>query len=280
MLIKEYRICMPLTTEEYRVGQLYTISKHSHQESEKGEGVEVVKNEPHEDPVHGLGQFTEKRVHLSSILGSGHSSGPADSCFLQCSFLPKFSIYIETKYEDNCGDSENIFHSDKILGDHEVSFLDIAFDEIPERYYRSLEDPRFFSSAKTGRGPLREGWRQHTQPIMCSYKLVSVKFEVWGLQTRVEQFVHKVIRDILLIGHRQAFAWVDEWCAGMTMEEVRRYERETQEATNELIGLVAPTISVSEVGHPTATHSAPASAPSTPLSEEAPDFLAPPKSRP
>ncbi|NXT71681.1 PITC1 protein, partial [Chaetops frenatus] len=227
----------------------------------------------------------------------------ADSHSLQCSFLPKFSIYIETKYEDNCGDSENIFHSDKILGDHEVSFLDIAFDEIPERYYRSLEDPRFFSSAKTGRGPLREGWRQHTKPIMCSYKLVSVKFEVWGLQTRVEQFVHKVrgpkgggghrkgsgrvltpvvlqvIRDILLIGHRQAFAWVDEWC-GMTMEEVRRYEQETQEATNELIGLVAPAISVSEVGQPTATHSAPASAPSTPLSDEAPEFLAPPKTRP
>uniref|UniRef100_A0A8C3GGE3 Phosphatidylinositol transfer protein N-terminal domain-containing protein n=1 Tax=Cairina moschata TaxID=8855 RepID=A0A8C3GGE3_CAIMO len=70
MLVKEYRICMPLTTEEYRVGQLYTISKHSHQESEKGEGVEVVKNEPHEDPVHGPGQFTEKRVHLSSKLPS------------------------------------------------------------------------------------------------------------------------------------------------------------------------------------------------------------------
>ncbi|KAM6379480.1 LOW QUALITY PROTEIN: cytoplasmic phosphatidylinositol transfer protein 1-like [Pluvialis apricaria] len=353
MLIKEYRICMPLTTEEYRVGQLYTISKHSHQESEKGEGVEVVKNEPHEDPIHGPGQFTEKRVHLSSKLpswaravtprifyitekawnyypytitgepqagrGDGHPrsltlsggggcqespavaasrshrslspprchpampphdatchGGPAE---YTCSFLPKFSIYIETKYEDNCGDSENIFHSDKILGDHEVSFLDIAFDEIPERYYRSLEDPRFFSSAKTGRGPLREGWRQHTKPIMCSYKLVSVKFEVWGLQTRVEQFVHKVIRDILLIGHRQAFAWVDEWC-GMTMEEVRRYEQETQEATNELIGLVAPAISVSEVGQPTATHSAPASAPSPPLSDEAPDFLAPPKTRP
>ncbi|NXL87214.1 PITC1 protein, partial [Alectura lathami] len=294
MLIKEYRICMPLTTEEYRVGQLYTISKHSHQESEKGEGVEVVKNEPHEDPVHGPGQFTEKRVHLSSKLPSwaravtprifyitekAWNYYPYTITEYTCSFLPKFSIYIETKYEDNCGDSENIFRSNKILGDHEVSFLDIAFDEIPERYYRSLEDPRFFSSAKTGRGPLREGWRQHTKPIMCSYKLVTVKFEVWGLQTRVEQFVHKVIRDILLIGHRQAFTWVDEWC-GMTMEEVRRYERETQEATNEIIGLVAPTISVSEVGQPTATHSAPASAPSTPLSDEAPDFLAPPKARP
>ncbi|NXA37501.1 PITC1 protein, partial [Eudromia elegans] len=281
MLVKEYRICMPLTTEEYRVGQLYTISKHSHQESDKGEGVEVVKNEPHEDPVHGAGQFTEKRVHLSSKLPSWARAVTPRIFYITekawnyypytitgeaCSFLPKFSIYIETKYEDNCGDSEDIFRSDKILGDHEVSFLDIAFDEIPERYYRSLEvrgaggrrgpapcttwvsrprrprqDPRYFSSAKTGRGPLREGWRQHTKPIMCSYKLVSVKFEVWGLQSRVEQFVHKVIRDILLIGHRQAFAWLDEWC-GMTMEEVRRYERETQEATNELVGLVAPAI--------------------------------------
>ncbi|XP_042635712.1 LOW QUALITY PROTEIN: cytoplasmic phosphatidylinositol transfer protein 1-like [Catharus ustulatus] len=254
MLIKEYRICMPLTTEEYRVGQLYTISKHSHQESEKGEGVEVVKNEPHEDPIHGPGQFTEKRVHLSSKLPSwaravtprifyitekAWNYYPYTITEYTCSFLPKFSIYIETKYEDNCGDSENIFHSDKILGDHEVSFLDIAFDEIPERYYRSLEDPRFFSSAKTGRGPLREGWRQHTKPIMCSYKLVSVKFEVWGLQTRVEQFVHKVIRDILLIGHRQAFAWVDEWC-DMSLEEVRAFETQMQVATNQKLGSQHP----------------------------------------
>uniref|UniRef100_A0A8C4JJK2 Phosphatidylinositol transfer protein N-terminal domain-containing protein n=1 Tax=Dromaius novaehollandiae TaxID=8790 RepID=A0A8C4JJK2_DRONO len=193
-------------------------------ESEKGEGVEVVKNEPHEDPVHGAGQFTENKLpswaravtprifyitekawNYYPYTITGETTG--GRLAPQCSFLPKFSIYIETKYEDNCGDSEN-----KILGDHEVSFLDIAFDEIPERYYRSLEDPRYFSSAKTGRGPLREGWRQHTQPIMCSYKLVTVKFEVWGLQSRVEQFVHKVIRDVLLIGHRQAFAWVDEWC--------------------------------------------------------------------
>lgn len=42
------------------------------------------------------------------IPGSGVPRGPADSHSLQCSFLPKFSIYIETKYEDNCGDSENV----------------------------------------------------------------------------------------------------------------------------------------------------------------------------
>ncbi|OCT61808.1 hypothetical protein XELAEV_18047837mg [Xenopus laevis] len=70
MLVKEYRICMPLTTEEYRIGQLYTISKHSHQESDRGEGVEVMENREHHDPVHGSGQYTEKRVHLSSKLPS------------------------------------------------------------------------------------------------------------------------------------------------------------------------------------------------------------------
>ncbi|XP_058013763.1 cytoplasmic phosphatidylinositol transfer protein 1-like isoform X1 [Ahaetulla prasina] len=286
MLVKEYRICMPLTTDEYRVGQLYTISKHSHQESDRGEGVEVVKNEPHEDPVHGPGQFTEKRVHLSSFVSFSVSPLlPWDiwnylttDAEYTCSFLPKFSIYIETKYEDNCGNSTNVFLNEKILGDHEVMFLDIAFDEIPDRYYRSLEDLRSFCSAKTGRGPLQEGWREHTQPIMCSYKLVTVKFEVWGLQTRVEQFVHKVIRDILLIGHRQAFAWVDEW-SGMTMDEVRLYEKETQQATNDIVGVMTPTISISEVHLPPSTQSAPSSAPSTPLSGEAPEFLHVPKDR-
>lgn len=41
------------------------ISKHSHEQSEQGEGVHVVKNEPQEDETHGLGQYTEKRVYLS-----------------------------------------------------------------------------------------------------------------------------------------------------------------------------------------------------------------------
>ena len=67
MLIKEYRICMPITVEEvgiiyqqyvdsrsrminfqYKIGQLYMIAKHSHEQSQKGEGVEVIENRPHE----------------------------------------------------------------------------------------------------------------------------------------------------------------------------------------------------------------------------------------
>lgn len=64
------------------------------------------------------------------------------------------------------------------------------------------------------------------------------------------------------------------------MDEVREYEKQTQEATNEKIGIMAPTISFSEAGQPAATRSAPTSAPTTPLSGEPPDFLSVPKDRP
>uniref|UniRef100_A0A8C7GL29 Phosphatidylinositol transfer protein cytoplasmic 1 n=1 Tax=Oncorhynchus kisutch TaxID=8019 RepID=A0A8C7GL29_ONCKI len=151
---------------------------------------------------------------------------------LQCSFLPKFSIHIETKYEDNKGSNDNIFSdSENKDQEREVCFVDIAYDEIPERYYKESEDLRYFKSEKTSRGMLQEGWRDTQEPIMCSYKLVTVKFEVWGLQTRVEQFVHKVVRDVLLLGHRQAFAWVDEWI-DMNLDDVREYEKSMHEQTN------------------------------------------------
>ena len=33
---------------QYKIGQLYMIAKHSHEQSQKGEGVEVIENRPHE----------------------------------------------------------------------------------------------------------------------------------------------------------------------------------------------------------------------------------------
>ena len=41
------------------------ISRHSDEQSESGEGVEVVKNEPCVDEKYGKGQYTEKKIHLN-----------------------------------------------------------------------------------------------------------------------------------------------------------------------------------------------------------------------
>uniref|UniRef100_A0A0B6YLQ1 Cytoplasmic phosphatidylinositol transfer protein 1 n=1 Tax=Arion vulgaris TaxID=1028688 RepID=A0A0B6YLQ1_9EUPU len=250
MLLKEYRICMPLSVDEYRTGQLYMIAKHSLEQSEKGEGVEIVKNEECSDPVHGKGRFTEKRIHLSSRLPSWISSlipkvfyitekawnyFPYTITEYTCSFLPRFSIYIETRYEDNAGSSENCMNlCPEEFEKREVDFVDIAYDQLPQKHYKESEDLTKFKSKKTERGPLKKNWKDVSTPVMCSYKVVRVKFEVLGLQGKVESFAHRSVRDILLLGHRQAFAWVDEWI-DMTMDDLREYEACTNEETNKKV---------------------------------------------
>nr|CAD7257482.1 unnamed protein product [Timema shepardi] len=241
------------------------IARHSHEQTDSGEGVEVVANETCEDPEYGTGQFTEKRIHLSRRVQSflnilniyfltnfsrlpywvqalipkvfyvtekAWNYYPFTITEYTCSFLPKFNISIKTKYENNNGTTENCLNLPAdLLKDRIVEHVDIAYDEVNPKHYKEDEDLRFFQSAQTGRGPLIEGWRDIITPIMCSYKVVSVSFEVWGLQTKAEDMIHRTIREILLLGHRQAFAWIDEWY-GMSLKDVRAYEVQMQIETN------------------------------------------------
>ena len=47
-------------------------------------------------------------------------------------------------------------------------------------------------SEKTGRGPLVGDWVKSTKPMMCCYKLSTIKFSVFGLQSRIEEFIARV----------------------------------------------------------------------------------------
>lgn len=154
--------------------------------------------------------------------------------------MPKFHINVETKYEDNSGETENAHN---LTGDEYsqrvVDVIDIM-ESVPEHKYKEAEDPAVVVVKKTtpARGPLSQNWiqrfRESKQPVMCSYKIVRAKFEVWGLQTKVEAWTQKAIRDILLLAHRQAFCWTDEWYH-MDYESIVNYEKETYARTNEKV---------------------------------------------
>ena len=68
--------------------------------------------------------------------------------------------------------------------------------------YKNEEDPALFKSSKTGRGPLSDDWlREHSKAahdpnvktaIMCAYKLCKVEFRYWGMQSKIERFIHDV----------------------------------------------------------------------------------------
>ena len=78
------------------------------------------------------------------------------------------------------------------LAKREVIYLDIANDEVDPKEYTIETDPKLYRSEKTGRGPLVGKWIEGTKPRMCCYKLVTIKFKVFGFETKVEQVIAKV----------------------------------------------------------------------------------------
>jgi len=289
MIIKEYRVTLPMTVEEYQVAQLYSVAEASKNETGGGEGVQVLKNEPYEDVplLNGKftkGQYTYKIYHLASKVpgwikmiapkGSLELHEEAWNAYPYCRTVltnpgymkDNFYIIVETYHLPDRGDTENAHELDKDkLKKRIVVPMDIATDDVLAADFKKDEDPSTYKSEKTGRGPLQPGWKEKecydrgnrtkdldtskvvvdkdldgfevitndnasgssVEPIMTAYKLVTIQFKWWGLQDRVENFIHTTERRIFLNFHRQVFCWTDKW-HGMTMEDIRALEDKTK----------------------------------------------------
>lgn len=82
-----------------------------------------------------------------------------------------------------------------------LDVIDIVKDQITGSEYKKEEDPRYYVSQKTNRGPLTDTWVEDhwnnfqadpTNPqyrIMCAYKLCRVEFQYWGMQSKIEQYI-------------------------------------------------------------------------------------------
>uniref|UniRef100_A0A8U7NT13 Phosphatidylinositol transfer protein membrane associated 1 n=1 Tax=Corvus moneduloides TaxID=1196302 RepID=A0A8U7NT13_CORMO len=248
MLIKEYHILLPMSLEEYQVAQLYMIQKKSREESSgEGSGVEILANRPYSDGPGGSGQYTHKIYHVGSHIPSwfrallpkaalqveeeSWNAYPYTRTRYTCPFVEKFSIEIETYYRPDAGQQTNIFNLSVAEKRQRIlDTIDIVRDPISPGEYKPEEDPKLYHSSKTGRGPLGDDWLEAavaSGPLMCAYKLCKVEFRYWGMQSKIEQFIHDVgLRKVMLRAHRQAWCWQDEW-TDLTMEDIRQLEEET-----------------------------------------------------
>lgn len=256
-IIREYRIIIPLTVEEYHIGQLYGVAEASKNETGGGDGIEIVANEPKDallDDQIIKSQHTHKIFHLASkvpkIVKQLVSKGALEmheiaynaypyckTTYLNPDYMKDdFHIDIETKHVAGRGDIENVHNlSQKELLQRKVVVIDIADNTTCDRRdYKESEDPSKFKSVKTNRGPLvGKGWEKNIEPVMCCYKLYRVKFKWWGIQTRVESMILKSVQRLLYNFHRQVFCWIDKW-HGMTIEDIRELEERTKNELEEL----------------------------------------------
>uniref|UniRef100_A0A670K9M2 Phosphatidylinositol transfer protein membrane associated 2 n=1 Tax=Podarcis muralis TaxID=64176 RepID=A0A670K9M2_PODMU len=217
----------------------------------EGSGVEILENRPYTDGPGGNGQYTHKVYHIGMHIPSWFRSilpkaalrveeeswnaYPYTRTRYTCPFVEKFSIDIETYYISDSGEQANVFNLSPAEKRQTIlDPIDIVKDPIPPHEYKSEEDPKLYKSVKTTRGPLSEDWiKEHKNnpgryPMMCAYKLCKVEFRYWGMQSKIERFIHDVgLRKVMVRAHRQAWCWQDEWY-GLTIEDIRQLEKEAQ----------------------------------------------------
>lgn len=247
---------MPMTVKEYFIGQLYMTARSSQEETgkEAGEGIEILENKPYEenDPIneHKMpkGQYTYKIMHMKSKLPSAVAMIVPDSLtdihekswnafphtltiYSNKYFGEKFFLSVETMHLDDNGNSENAVNlSADDLKARKVDYVDIAKED-PSSKFQPEADPRTFKSTKTGRGPLAADFKNNTSPVMTCYKVVKLRFKVFGLQSKIESWGHSAgIRSPFLEYHRKIFCWIDEWI-NMTVDDIREMEAETKRIT-------------------------------------------------
>ncbi|RHZ87793.1 hypothetical protein Glove_30g23 [Diversispora epigaea] len=257
MLIKEYRVVNNCTSDEYQVAQLYAVAEASKAETGGGEGVEVIKNEQYEDEK-GKGQYTYKIYHLSSKVPSvirvlapsgalelyeeAWNAYPHCKTVLTNGYMKEnFKLITESMHVDNSrGEIENALNiPPDLLEKRQTILVDVANDPIESKYYNEKEDPKLVHSEKTGRGPLEKNWIQTAEPVMTCYKLVTVEFKWFGLQSKIEASIHNVMQTLFTRFHRQLFCWTDRWY-GMTMNDIRSYEDKTKHELDETRARLPP----------------------------------------
>lgn len=164
MIIVEYRVPMPFSAHEYRVGQLYTIAMKSKLDSaDASNGVRINANEPYANGPGGTcGQYTDKTYYLSSKMPDWLKRVVPDSAaqlreqawnaypYTRNKFTnpllgdSRLTLEIESRYVDGPPDVTNVFG---LSADEQSARQITTLDFVQDEYLLRHSDPSSSSSS-------------------------------------------------------------------------------------------------------------------------------------
>jgi len=184
-VLKEYRIVMPVTLEEFKKAHRFSCTEVSRENTGGGEGVEVLTNEPFEEGDRS-GNYTHKIMHVGSRLpgilqkvmptGSSTFHEKSWNSFPHCRTVITNPDYMKDNFEVvittinkayDLADSDNVHGlSNRQLAEREVVHIDIGDpNQVGWRDYEEKYDPgKFENSLDKSRSALKPDWLSELNP--------------------------------------------------------------------------------------------------------------------
>ncbi len=244
MILKEFQMPLPFTVEEYYIGALYMCARGMAEDSTKDDGIEVLENIECEKDGR-KGRYTRKMFHIRSylprylqavtphglfnMLETSTNMYPVMTTVYHASLLgDRFVLEIKSNHVVGDCDQRNALRmSKKDLKRREIDVIDIVKDVLDEQN----DEPDFHPSCQPV--PLKDDWRDTSNPMMTAYKSVKVKLAIPGIQGRAERFIVDLVRQVFLKYHRKCYAWAPIW-RELTLEQIREIERDADGQTRSL----------------------------------------------
>ncbi|KAF1741679.1 LOW QUALITY PROTEIN: hypothetical protein MXB_142 [Myxobolus squamalis] len=213
MLVKEFRIPMPLTVEEYKLGQIYYQNKLiiNEMQAKSGSIKSITKDEEYlnESGIRGL--YSKKHYCLKENFPSVLQfmvSNDASLCeeiwneypYTRTKEFLRISLIYRNKYS--------------LISYINVETIDLSSHEPQEATHPWLDT---FTSSVSGRGPLIPGWLDAYHKncigssIMCAYKLVTISCNYPLIRTKAESLLLEQAKKRIIEAHSRIWMAQDEW---------------------------------------------------------------------
>jgi hypothetical protein len=263
--VSEFRIIVPTSLAQYRIGNLFMANRIAREDKGGGEGIELCKNEPYDEgDEHGI--YTYKIYHIKSKIPGAirwavpesylhfheesHNSYP--HYLTTCTIPTKendFFLHIESRhiaYTRGAEIPDNLIGlTPEELAKRKVLYLDIV-GHVPKPDAPEYDLLGFSCPAAGINQPLHEkkpdkvdhsklpAWiDEYEGEMMMAIKVVKFRFHWKGLQSLVKSFLmEKTYPGLFTNTHRKLVSWIGEW-GPMSQEDLNAYEAETERLQRE-----------------------------------------------